>query len=68
MSRSEHESRLRCLAHICSNMNATIDSHIKWSKSERKRQVPYDITNLWTLICEYGTNEPTNERKTDTQE
>ena len=25
-------------------------------KSERERQIPYDITYIWNLIC--GTNEP----------
>ena len=29
---------------ICSNMDTTRDSHTKWSKSERQRQIPYDIT------------------------
>ena len=41
---------------ICSNMNATRDGHTKWSKSERERLIPYDITNTWKL--KYGTNEP----------
>ena len=31
---------------ICSNMDATRDSHTKWSTSERKRKTPYDI-NLY---------------------
>ena len=30
-------------------------THTEWSKSERERQIPYDITYLWNLI--YGTNE-----------
>ena len=30
---------------ICSNIHAG-DSHIKWSKSERERQIPYDITYI----------------------
>ena len=29
---------------ICSNMGGTRDSHTKLSKSERERQMPYDIT------------------------
>ena len=29
---------------ICTNMDATRDSHTKWSQSERERQIPYDIT------------------------
>ena len=30
-------------------------SHPEGSKSERERQIPYDITYIWNLI--YGTNE-----------
>ena len=29
---------------ICSDMDATRDFHTKWTKSERERQIPYDIT------------------------
>ena len=36
-------------------MNGTRDSHTKWSKSERERQIPYDITYIWNLI--YGAND-----------
>ena len=46
---------------ICSNMEATRDSHTKWSKSERERQIPYDITYTWNL--KYGTDEPTTGQK-----
>ena len=35
---------------ICSNMDGTRDSHIEWSKSERERQIPYDITYLESNI------------------
>ena len=38
---------------ICSNTDATRDSHTKRSKSERERQVSYDITYMWNL--KYGT-------------
>ena len=37
-------------------MDATRDSHIEWSKSERERQIPYDIIYIWNL--KYGTNDP----------
>ena len=40
---------------ICSNMDATRDSHTELSKSERGRQIPYDITHIWYLI--YSRNE-----------
>ena len=50
---------------ICSNMDATIDYHTKWSKSERERQIPYDITYMWNL--KYDTNEPIYKTETDSQ-
>jgi len=31
---------------ICSNMDATRDYHTKWGKSERERQLPYDVTYM----------------------
>ena len=36
-------------------MDETRDSHTKWSKSERERQIPYDITYMWNL--KYITNK-----------
>ena len=42
-------------------MDATRDYHTKWSKSERERQIPYDITYMWNLI--YDTNEPVCKTK-----
>ena len=38
-----------------------LETHTKWSKSERERQIPYDITYIWNLI--YGTNELSTEKK-----
>ena len=32
---------------ICSNMDGARDDHIQWSKSERDRQLSYDITLMW---------------------
>ena len=40
---------------ICSNMVEPRDHHTKWSKSERERQIPYDITYTWNL--KHDTNE-----------
>ena len=48
---------------ICSDMDRTRDSHTELSKSERGRQIPYDITYIWYLI--HGTNEPSHRRRTD---
>ena len=31
---------------ICSNIDATRDSHTKWSKSEREGQIVYEITYM----------------------
>ena len=47
------------------NMNATRDDHTKWSKSERERQIPYNITYMWTL--KYSRNEPIYNTETDSQ-
>ena len=43
-------------------MDGTRDSH---TKSERERQIPYDITYIWKLI--YGTNVPFYRKETDSQ-
>ena len=32
-------------------------------KSERERQIPYDINSMWDLI--YGTNEPIYRKETN---
>ena len=50
---------------ICSNMDATRDDHTKWGKSERERQMPHDVTNMWNL--KHGTNEPIYKTEIDSQ-
>ena len=50
---------------ICSNMDATRDYHTKWSKSERDRQIWYDIIYMWNL--KYDANEPIQKTETDSQ-
>ena len=34
---------------ICSNMDGPRDYHTKLSKSDRERQISYDITYMWNL-------------------
>ena len=46
---------------ICSNMHGTRDALTEWNKSERERQIPYDITYIWNLIN--GTNEPFHRKE-----
>ena len=46
---------------ICSHMEGTRDSHTKWSKSERERQIPYDDTYNCNLIC--SANEPFHRKE-----
>ena len=46
---------------ICSNMDGTSGSHADWSKSERERQIPYDIAYIWNL--RYSTNEPFHRKE-----
>ena len=43
------------------SMDGTRDSYTKWSRSERERQIPCDITCIWDLID--GTNEPFHIRE-----
>ena len=47
------------------NMNGPRDNQTQWSNSERKRQIPYDITYMLTL--NYKTNEHIYETETDSQ-
>ena len=42
-------------------MDGTRDSRPECSQSERERQTPYDITDIWNLI--YGTKELSMEKK-----
>ena len=50
---------------ICSNMDKPRDYHTKWSKSDRERQISYEITYMWNL--KYDTNELIHETETDSQ-
>ena len=54
---------------FAANMDATGNDYIKWSKSERQRQIPQDITYMWNRKYDW-TNEPIYEieprtRRTD---
>ena len=40
---------------ICSDMDGPRDCHTEWSKSERERQILYNIAYMWNL--ENGTDE-----------
>ena len=50
---------------ICSNVDGPRDYHTKWRKSDRERQIPYDITYKWNL--KNSTNELIYKTKTDSQ-
>ena len=50
---------------FCSNMDGTRDYHTKWSKSDRERQIPYDIPYIWNW--KYDTSEVIYETETDAQ-
>ena len=41
--------------------------YTKWSKSERERQLSYDITHMWNLILKNDTNEPIYKTEIDPQ-
>ena len=38
-----------------------LETHTEWNKSEKERQIPYDITYNWNLI--YSTDESFHEKK-----
>ena len=42
-------------------MGGLRDYHTKWSKSERERQIQYDITYMWNL--KYDTNKHIQKQK-----
>ena len=44
-------------------MDGSRDHHTTGSKSERERQMPYDITYMWKLT--YDTNEHIDKTETD---
>ena len=46
---------------ICSNMDGSRDSHPEWGKSERERQIPYNITYIWNIV--YGTKKPFHRKE-----
>ena len=46
-------------------MDGPRDYHTKRSKSDRERQIPYDITYMWNL--KYDTNELIYKTETDSQ-
>ena len=46
-------------------MDGPRDYHTKWSKSEKERQIPYDIAYMWNL--KYDTNELIYETEEDSQ-
>ena len=47
---------------IFSKMDGPRDPHTKWGKSERERQIPYDIIYMRNL--KYGTHELSYETET----
>ena len=42
---------------ICNNTDEPRDYHTKWNKSEKERQIPYDIAYMWNLLKKSGTNK-----------
>ena len=46
-------------------MDGLRDDHTKWSKSERERQISYDIMYMWNL--KYDTNDLIYKTEIDSQ-
>ena len=51
----EYYSAIKRNNAICSHVDGPTDYHTKWSKSERDRQIPYDIMYMWKL--KYDTDK-----------
>ena len=47
----------------CSNMDGPRDDHTKQSKSDKEKQISYDITHMWNLILKYEINELFTKQK-----
>ena len=50
---------------ICSNRDGPSDSHTRWSKSDKARQILYDMAYTWNL--KKDTNELVYKTETDPQ-
>lgn len=33
----------------CDNLDETLELYAKWNKSQREREIKYDVTNMWYL-------------------
>ena len=44
-------------------MDEARESYTKQSKSEKERQIPYDITDIWNL--KYSTDDPIYKTETN---
>ena len=51
---------------ICNNTDESRDYHTKWNKSEKERQIQYDIAYMWNL--KYDTNVLTYKTQTHRHE
>ena len=50
---------------ICHNMDGPRDDHTNWSKSQRERQTPYDITYMGNLILKNHVSDLILKTETD---
>ena len=49
---------------ICRNMDGHRDDHTKWNKSDREKQISYDITYMWNLKKMIQMNLFTKQKQT----
>ena len=47
---------------ICNDMDGPRGYYANWSKSDRERQIPYDLAYMWNLKDK--TNEQTKQKQT----
>ena len=58
-----HKKERNCA--ICRDVDGPRVCHTEWSKSEREKQIPYNITHMWNL--ENGTGELICKAEIETQ-
>ena len=57
----EYYSAIKKKNAICNHMDGPRDNQTKWKKSEKERQIPYDITYMWNI--KYDTNDLSMKQK-----
>ena len=50
----------------CDNMDRPWGYYVKWNKSDRERQMPYDFSHMWNIKNKQTKNKWTKQNETKT--